>query len=324
MPGVLVSYAYKKKPIGIQLDKTEWFIRKYAYSELQDYIVNGKLTWGGYHQLCSVFDIHPIDYQNYNPDFQYALFFPNHRYLAVDIDVPNPDVDLLPLLLRTGINPDTNLIERSASGGYHIYAENIWKLGMDIGLNDTKSRDDLAYLFGTQPESVEVFGNKIENYHDLEKIYGTGCKWGFEIKTKNIIAYNSFLNRNDYTNISSSTYSAKPIIQAIMEIHEKHKNETDPIRFYNALEYPLSLADITDYLDEKGIWWKQKNGYIQLQCPFHEDSQPSAAMHEFKDIMWFKCFTEDLVYTAVEFITKLEGSESAARNYLEKYGVGTE
>jgi len=66
-----------------------------------------------------------------------------------------------------------------------------------------------------------------------------------------------------------------------------------------------------------GIEHQEKSNRLQLLCPFHDDTNPSAGFY--LDTERFYCFTCDLSLDLVGFYAKLKGIlPSVARNELEK------
>ena len=303
-PKSLITLDYKKIPLSIPKE----VLAPIDLTKIDDLELTGdKVTWGSFSRIKSVYpEFQPIDFQRKSiksyKGLTIGMIIPDKEYLCIDFDVPNKDIDILPILEKMGIDINNTIIERTVNGGYHLFSKNVLGIDSEITLNE----EQLNYIINGWnegfPEIVEmVFGSAIKSVSDIKN------KFGIEIKSKHVSVYGNFIGEN--TPLDQSTRELNDLIKAIDKLSRSgNANFKNPIRHDPSKRPSISLNMVEKYLQLKGINYTKNNGYISLNCPFHDDNNPSGAFKEFDDVVIYTCFVEKRSMSFWTFVNELEGS----------------
>ncbi len=309
-PKSLITLDYKKIPLSIPRE----VLSSIDLTRIDDLELTGdKVTWGSFSRIKSVYHkFQPIDFQRKGiksyKGKTIGMIIPDNEYLCIDFDVPNKDIDILPILEKMGINTNNTIIERTVNGGYHLFSENTLGIDQEVTLN----KEQLNYIIEGWNEGFselvkEVFGSSITSVSDIKQKFGNDCKFGIEIKSKHVSVYGNFISED--TTLNQSTKTLNDLIKGIDILSKsgefRGKNTTNK---GSSKRPPVSLKMVEKYLQLKGIHYTNENGYISLNCPFHDDNDPSGAFKKFGDVVIYKCFVENKSMSFWTFVKEIEGS----------------
>jgi len=309
-PKSLITLDYKKIPLSIPKE----VLAPIDLTKIDDLELTGdKVTWGSFSKIKSVYpEFQPIDFQRKSiksyKGLTIGMIIPDKEYLCIDFDVPNKDIDILPILEKMGINTNNTIIERTVNGGYHLFAENTPGIDREVTLDENQLNYIIRGWNEGFPEVVEeVFGSSITSVSDIKQKFGNDCKFGIEIKSKHVSVYGNFICED--TTLNQSTKTLNDLIKAIdtLSILGKFDDE-NPIPKNSYKRSHVSLKMVEKYLQLKGIHYTNRNGYISLNCPFHDDNDPSGAFTEINGVVIYKCFVENKSMSFWTFVKEIEGS----------------